>query len=212
MKRFESDEKDIFIRNPLKRKPLLGEFITPKSLATKEEGAKHQKGKQEKNDTTVESDKFDPFNLTAKDADVAVIRFLKKVKKFQDSAWKKNPIKAKSKHRLVYGLREVRKQLLLETVRCVILARDIETNKCIKLAAEIDAIKEMCASNHINILWISSKNDLGRAVNKWPVVSAVALLDYRGAEDEYSAAVQTLADFMACCRIADHADQSSLFA
>ncbi|EJW70397.1 hypothetical protein WUBG_18694, partial [Wuchereria bancrofti] len=49
--------------------------------------------KQEKNDRSFELDKFDPFSLTAKDADIAIIRFLKKVKKFQDSAWKKNPIK-----------------------------------------------------------------------------------------------------------------------
>ncbi|VDM09590.1 unnamed protein product [Wuchereria bancrofti] len=168
--------------------------------------------KQEKNDRSFELDKFDPFSLTAKDADIAIIRFLKKVKKFQDSAWKKNPIKAKSKHRLVYGLREIRKQLLLEAVHCVILARDIETDKSIKLATDVDTIKEICASNHINILWISSKHDLGKAVNKWPIVSAVAILDYRGAEDAYSAAMQTLTNFMACCRIADHTDQSSLFA
>lgn len=43
-------------------------------------------------------------------------------------------------------------------------------------------IKEICASNHIDILWISSKYDLGKAVNKWPIVSAVAVLDYCGAE------------------------------
>lgn len=49
--------------------------------------------KQKKSDITVESDKFDPFSLTAKDADAAIIEFLKKVKKFQDRAWKKNPTK-----------------------------------------------------------------------------------------------------------------------
>lgn len=38
-------------------------------------------------------------------------------------------LQAKAKHRYVCGLREVRKQLSLETVRCVILARDIETDR-----------------------------------------------------------------------------------
>ncbi|CAG9535317.1 unnamed protein product [Cercopithifilaria johnstoni] len=165
---------------------------------------------KEKNDRAVEP-VVDSFSLTAKDADVAIIGFLKAVKKFQDRAWKKNPIKAKSKHRLVYGLREVLKQLSLETVHCVILARDIESDK-IDLANEIDIIKEICASNHTNILWISSKHDLGKAVNKWPMVSAVAILDYRGAEDAYSTAIETFTNFMAHCRIADHAHQPSLFA
>uniref|UniRef100_A0A0R3S6U4 Ribosomal_L7Ae domain-containing protein n=1 Tax=Elaeophora elaphi TaxID=1147741 RepID=A0A0R3S6U4_9BILA len=193
----------------------LGDCISPHLLRTKPKNAKHQVVK-EKDDAAVELNRFDPFSVTAECADAAIIRFLKKVKKFQDRSWKKNPIKAcdgaKSKHRLVYGLREVRKQLLLETVRCVILARDTEIHKSVKFAAEIDIIKEICASNQIDILWISSKHDLGKAVNKWPIVSAVAILDYCGAEDVYSAAIQTFADFMAYCRIADHAHQPSLFA
>ncbi|OZC06030.1 ribosomal protein L7Ae [Onchocerca flexuosa] len=167
--------------------------------------------KQENNESTVDSDKFNPFNLTTEDTDAAIIEFLKKVKKFQDRAWKKNPIKAKSKHRLVYGLKEVRKQLSLEAVRCVIMARDINTDK-IELSADVDKIKEICASNQIEILWTSSKHNLAKAVKKWPIVSAIAILDYSGAEDAYNAAIQTLANFMACCRIADHVDQPSFFA
>ncbi|VBB31668.1 unnamed protein product [Acanthocheilonema viteae] len=164
--------------------------------------------------------RFHSLTSTAKDADVAIIEFLKKVKKFQDRAWKKNPIKAKSKRRLVCGLREVRKHLSLETVCCVILANDIETDKSriflnsdtIDLTTDIDIIKEICSSKHIDILWTSSKRDLSKAVSKWPIVSAVAVLDYRGAEDAYSTAIQTFSNFMTYCRIADHIHQPSLFA
>uniref|UniRef100_A0A0R3QV64 Ribosomal_L7Ae domain-containing protein n=1 Tax=Brugia timori TaxID=42155 RepID=A0A0R3QV64_9BILA len=113
---------------------------------------------------------------------------------------------------------------LLETVQCVILARDIEIEKSrfdvkqieyfvlAKLATKVDTIREICASNHINILWISSKHDLAKAVDKWPIVSAIAILDYRGAEDAYSEAMHTLTNFMACCRIVEHTDQPSLLA
>uniref|UniRef100_A0A8R1TNC3 Ribosomal_L7Ae domain-containing protein n=1 Tax=Onchocerca volvulus TaxID=6282 RepID=A0A8R1TNC3_ONCVO len=210
MNGLEIHEKKKFVRK--KRHDLLfADFLTPEVLETKPKTVKHQEVKQESNESRVDSDKFDPFSLTTKDTDAAVIEFLKKVKKFQDRAWKKNPIKAKSKHRLVYGIKEVLKQLSLEAVRCVILARDIETNK-IELSTDIDKIKEICASNHIDILWISSKNNLAKAVKKWPIVSAIAILDYSGAEDAYSAAIQTLVNFMACCRIADHVDQPSFFA
>ncbi|VIO97111.1 Uncharacterized protein BM_BM9300 [Brugia malayi] len=207
----ESRRKKNFVRNRLDHKPLFGQFISPKLLATEQKDAKNQKEKQEKDDRSFESDKLDPSSLIKSNADTAIIRFLKKVKKFQDSAWKKNPIKAKSKPRLVYGLREIRKQLLLETVQCVILARDIEIEKT-KLATKVDTIREICASNHINILWISSKHDLAKAVDKWPIVSAIAILDYRGAEDAYSEAMHTLTNFMACCRIVEHTDQPSLLA
>ncbi|VDP20499.1 unnamed protein product [Onchocerca flexuosa] len=82
----------------------------------------------------------------------------------------------------------------------------------VELSADVDKIKEICASNQIEILWTSSKHNLAKAVKKWPIVSAIAILDYSGAEDAYNAAIQTLANFMACCRIADHVDQPSFFA
>uniref|UniRef100_A0A915Q412 Ribosomal protein L7Ae/L30e/S12e/Gadd45 domain-containing protein n=1 Tax=Setaria digitata TaxID=48799 RepID=A0A915Q412_9BILA len=197
-------------RNPLKNEIVFGDFITSEALETepKKTGYPKAKVKQRDDDGIVESN---PFNLTTKDTDAAIIGFLKKVKNFQDRAWKRNPVKAKSKRRLVYGIREVRKQLTLEAVRCVVLARDIETDKSTELADEIDIIKEICACNRIEVFWISSKHDLGKAVKKWPIVSVVAILDYCGAEDAYNAALQTCANFMACCRIVEHIDQSSLF-
>ncbi|VDK85124.1 unnamed protein product [Litomosoides sigmodontis] len=166
---------------------------------------------RERNGKAVELNKFVSFTSTTTDVDIAIIGFLKKVKKFQDRAWKRNPIKARSKRRLVCGLREVRKQLLLKAARCIILARDIETNK-VDLAADVDAIKELCASNHITFFWISSKHSLSRALNKSPLVSAVAILDCSGAEDAYNMVLETSANFMTHCRIANHIDQSTLFA
>ncbi|KAM3720890.1 Selenocysteine insertion sequence-binding protein 2-like [Dirofilaria immitis] len=208
MSEFEFYKKKKFA-NKKNHDLLLADFITPNLLDAKPKDAKHQEVKQESNSNAVDLDKSEPFNLTIKDTDAAVIEFLEKIKKFQDRAWKKNPTKAKAKRRLVYGLKEVRKQLSLETVRCVILARDIDTNKSIELSTDVDMIKEVCASNHIDILWISSKHNLAKVVKKWPIVSAVAILDYSGAEDAYNLAIQTLANFTACCRIADHVDQPS---
>uniref|UniRef100_A0A183EBV4 Ribosomal_L7Ae domain-containing protein n=1 Tax=Gongylonema pulchrum TaxID=637853 RepID=A0A183EBV4_9BILA len=153
-----------------------------------------------------------PFNINATDIDAAIVDFLKKVKHFQDRAWKENPTKANSKRRLVYGLREVRKQLNSGTAQCIIMAKDIETADHNELFNEIDVIGQLCASQNVNMLWISSKHSLGKAVKKFPFVSAVAVCDFRGAEDLYEAAVGICEEFTACCRIADHVDQPSLFA
>lgn len=43
-------------------------------------------------------------------------------------------------------------------------------------------MKKVCASKGIDILWTSSKHELGKALHKWPFVSAVAILNYSGAE------------------------------
>ncbi|MCP9260560.1 hypothetical protein DINM_003550 [Dirofilaria immitis] len=118
--------------------------------------------KQESNSNAVDLDKSEPFNLTIKDTDAA----------------------AKAKRRLVYGLKEVRKQLSLETVRCVILARDIDTNKSIAILDYSGA--EVCS--------------------KFLVNTTAIIISY---EDAYNLAIQTLANFTACCRIADHVDQPS---
>ncbi|KAH6930417.1 hypothetical protein HPB50_013457 [Hyalomma asiaticum] len=48
---------------------------------------------------------------------------------FQERLYQKDPIKARYKRRLVYGLKEVRKYLLLNKLKCIIFAPDIEEVK-----------------------------------------------------------------------------------
>ncbi|VDN04011.1 unnamed protein product [Thelazia callipaeda] len=115
--------------------------------------------------------------------------------------------KAKSRRTLVYGLREVRKLLTLGEVQCVILARDIEIDK-IELMKKAEAVKALCVSNGVNIVRVSSKHSLSKAVGKWPIVSAVAVLNRSFAKDAYSEMMQKLTAVCSCERIADPMDQS----
>lgn len=58
--------------------------------------------------------------------DACVTELLKELVRFQDRMYQKDPVKAKTKRRLVLGLREVLKHLKLRKLKCVIISPNCE--------------------------------------------------------------------------------------
>lgn len=64
--------------------------------------------------------------VLSKEVDSCVTDLLKELVRFQDRLYQKDPVKAKTKRRLVMGLREVLKHLKLKKLRCVIISPNCE--------------------------------------------------------------------------------------
>lgn len=64
--------------------------------------------------------------VLSKEVDACVTELLKELVRFQDRMYQKDPVKAKTKRRLVLGLREVLKHLRLKKLKCVIISPNCE--------------------------------------------------------------------------------------
>ncbi|XP_074061301.1 selenocysteine insertion sequence-binding protein 2-like isoform X2 [Macrotis lagotis] len=67
--------------------------------------------------------------MLSKEVDDCVMDLLKELVRFQDRMYQKDPVKAKTKRRLVMGLREVLKHLKLKKLKCVIISPNCEKSK-----------------------------------------------------------------------------------
>ena len=117
------------------------------------------------------------------------------LKRFQDRLYFKDPIKAKMRRRLVFGLREVTKGVQLEKAKCVIVAPNIEeTDQAGGLDDVIGTILEEATNNGTPVVFALTRNRLGKIVGGARVrVSALAVLDYSGAEDMFHGMIKTAA-------------------
>ena len=61
-----------------------------------------------------------------KEIDESVTMLLQELVRFQERVYQKDPAKAKSKRRLVMGLREVTKHMKLGKIKCVIISPNCE--------------------------------------------------------------------------------------
>lgn len=64
--------------------------------------------------------------MLSKEVDACVTGLLKELVRFQDRMYQKDPVKAKTKRRLVLGLREVLKHLKLRKLKCIIISPNCE--------------------------------------------------------------------------------------
>lgn len=64
--------------------------------------------------------------VLSKEVDACVMELLKELVRFQDRMYQKDPVKAKTKRRLVLGLREVLKHLKLRKLKCIIISPNCE--------------------------------------------------------------------------------------
>lgn len=64
--------------------------------------------------------------MLSKEVDACVSELLRELVRFQDRTYQKDPVKAKTKRRLVLGLREVLKHLRLRKLKCVIISPNCE--------------------------------------------------------------------------------------
>lgn len=64
--------------------------------------------------------------MLSKEIDESVTLLLQELVRFQERVYQKDPTKAKSKRRLVMGLREVTKHMKLHKIKCVIISPNCE--------------------------------------------------------------------------------------
>lgn len=64
--------------------------------------------------------------MLSKEIDEGVTMLLQELVRFQERVYQKDPTKAKSKRRLVMGLREVTKHMKLNKIKCVIISPNCE--------------------------------------------------------------------------------------
>lgn len=64
--------------------------------------------------------------VLSKEIDESVTLLLQELVRFQERVYQKDPTKAKSKRRLVMGLREVTKHMKLHKIKCVIISPNCE--------------------------------------------------------------------------------------
>ncbi|XP_021119381.1 selenocysteine insertion sequence-binding protein 2 isoform X2 [Heterocephalus glaber] len=129
--------------------------------------------------------------MLSKEVDACVTDLLKELVRFQDRMYQKDPVKAKTKRRLVLGLREVLKHLKLKKLKCIIISPNCEK---IQSKGGLDdtlhtIIDYACAQN-IPFVFALNRKALGRSLNKTVPVSIVGIFSYDGAQDQFHKMVE----------------------
>ncbi|XP_043246975.1 selenocysteine insertion sequence-binding protein 2-like isoform X2 [Amphibalanus amphitrite] len=116
---------------------------------------------------------------------------LQDLTRFQDRLYNRDPIKARARRRLVFGLREVSKHLAVKKLACVILAPNIEK---IETAGGLDQAVErlltLASEREVPLVFALKRRALGHACKKPVPVSCVGIFNYQGSEDNYKRLMQ----------------------
>lgn len=113
------------------------------------------------------------------------MNLLQDIVRFQDNAYFKNPVKAKTKRRYVAGIREVTKHLKLNKLKCIILAPNCEKIESPGgLDEAINSIIKNAMEQSVPFLFALNRQVLGKGIKKKSPVSVVGIFDYAGA-DQY---------------------------
>ncbi|KAM8876019.1 selenocysteine insertion sequence-binding protein 2-like [Synchiropus picturatus] len=135
--------------------------------------------------TKIHSRRFREYcnQVLSKDIDESVTLLLQELVRFQEQVYQKDPNKAKSKRRLVMGLREVTKHMKLNKIKCVIISPNCEK---IQAKGGLDEalynVIAMAREQEIPFVFALGRKALGRCVNKLVPVSVVGIFNYSGAE------------------------------
>ncbi|KAK3705417.1 hypothetical protein RRG08_033996 [Elysia crispata] len=90
-----------------------------------------------------------------KEIDQCCTSLLQELVKFQDRMYHKNPVKAKSKRRVVLGLREVTKHLKLKRIKCVVISPNLEKIQSKGgLDEALNTILTMCQEQNVPFVFI----------------------------------------------------------
>ncbi|XP_044518061.1 selenocysteine insertion sequence-binding protein 2 isoform X2 [Gracilinanus agilis] len=124
--------------------------------------------------------------MLSKEVDDCVMDLLKELVRFQDRMYQKDPVKAKTKRRLVMGLREVLKHLKLKKLKCVIISPNCEKSKSKGgLDETLHTIIDYACEQNVPFVFALNRKALGRSVNKVVPVSVVGIFSYDGAQDQF---------------------------
>lgn len=135
--------------------------------------------------TKIHSRRFREYcnQVLSKEIDESVTLLLQELVRFQERVYQKDPTKAKSKRRLVMGLREVTKHMKLHKIKCVIISPNCEK---IQAKGGLDEalynVIAMAREQEIPFVFALGRKALGRCVNKLVPVSVVGIFNYCGAE------------------------------
>ncbi|KAJ6669656.1 hypothetical protein lerEdw1_000205 [Lerista edwardsae] len=129
--------------------------------------------------------------VLSKEVDSCVTDLLKELVRFQDRLYQKDPVKAKTKRRLVMGLREVLKHLKLKKLKCVIISPNCEKIQSKGgLDETLHLIIDSACEQNIPFVFALNRKALGRCVNKAVPVSVVGIFSYDGAQDYFHKMVE----------------------
>ncbi|XP_039708100.1 selenocysteine insertion sequence-binding protein 2 isoform X4 [Pteropus medius] len=129
--------------------------------------------------------------VLSKEVDACVMDLLKELVRFQDRMYQKDPIKAKTKRRLVLGLREVLKHLRLRKLKCVIISPNCEKIQSKGgLDDTLHTIIDYACKQDIPFVFALNRKALGRSLNKAVPVSVVGIFSYDGAQDQFHKMVE----------------------
>ncbi|AWP01369.1 putative selenocysteine insertion sequence-binding protein 2-like [Scophthalmus maximus] len=135
--------------------------------------------------TKIHSRRFREYcnQVLSKEIDESVTLLLQELVRFQERVYQKDPTKAKSKRRLVMGLREVTKHMKLHKIKCVIISPNCEK---IQAKGGLDEalynVIAMAREQEFPFVFALGRKALGRCVNKLVPVSVVGIFNYSGAE------------------------------
>ncbi|XP_010605892.1 selenocysteine insertion sequence-binding protein 2 isoform X1 [Fukomys damarensis] len=129
--------------------------------------------------------------MLSKEVDACVTDLLKELVRFQDRMYQKDPVKAKTKRRLVLGLREVLKHLKLKKLKCVIISPNCEKIQSKGgLDDTLHTIIDCACAQNIPFVFALNRKALGRSLNKTVPVSVVGIFSYDGAQDQFHKMVE----------------------
>ncbi|XP_016057956.1 PREDICTED: selenocysteine insertion sequence-binding protein 2 [Miniopterus natalensis] len=129
--------------------------------------------------------------VLSKEVDACVTDLLKELVRFQDRMYQKDPVKAKTKRRLVLGLREVLKHLKLRKLKCVIISPNCEKIQSKGgLDDTLHTIIDYACEQNIPFVFALNRKALGRSLNKAVPVSVVGIFSYDGAQDQFHRMVE----------------------
>lgn len=124
--------------------------------------------------------------VLSKEVDTCVTELLKELVRFQDRLYLKDPVKAKTKRRLVMGLREVLKHLKLKKLKCIIISPNCEKIQSKGgLDDTLQTIIDCAYEQNVPFVFALNRKALGRCVNKAVPVSVVGIFSYDGAQDHF---------------------------
>ncbi|XP_054984662.1 selenocysteine insertion sequence-binding protein 2 [Sorex araneus] len=129
--------------------------------------------------------------MLSKEVDACVTELLKELVRFQDRMYQKDPVKAKTKRRLVLGLREVLKHLKLRKLKCIIISPNCEKIQSKGgLDDTLHTIIDCACEQNIPFVFALNRKELGRSLNKAVPVSVVGIFSYDGAQDQFRRMVE----------------------
>ncbi|PRD29024.1 UNVERIFIED_CONTAM: Selenocysteine insertion sequence-binding protein 2-like [Trichonephila clavipes] len=134
-------------------------------------------------------------HFISRQIDETVFALIDDLARFQDRMHQKDPVKAKRKRRLVYGIKEIKKHMQLKKIKCIVIATDIEDIKIEGgLNDIIEELKSLAEVYHIPYIFSHRRFNLGKICRKSVPVSCVGVFNYEGSEKNFKKLVEFYED------------------